>query len=45
LYFIFENTNTNSYILNYYKIDVYTRNSNTLHLASFDYLVKLNVFL
>lgn len=41
---ILEKSNLNSFVYNYYKLDVYSRNSNTLHLASFDYLVKLNVF-
>jgi len=41
----FEDSSLNSFVFNYYKLDVYSRNSNTLHLASFDYLVKLNIFL
>jgi len=44
-YFIFENFNLNSFVYNYYKLDVYSRNSSVLHLASYDYLVKLNVFI
>jgi hypothetical protein len=35
----------NSTVLNYYKIDVYSRNSRILSSAAFDYLVKLNIFL
>jgi len=42
---LIEDFNLNSFVYNYYKLDVYSRNSNTLHLASFDYLVKLNVFI
>lgn len=41
---IFENLCLDSFVLNYYKMDVYSRNSNILHSASFDYLVKLNTF-
>jgi len=41
---LLEDLNFNSLIYNYYKIDVYSRNSNSLHLASFDYLIKLNIF-
>lgn len=42
---LIEDLNSNSFVYNYYKLDVYSRNSNTLHLASFDYLIKLNIFL
>jgi len=35
----------NSNIFNYYKHDIYSLNSKTMHLASLDYLVKLKTFL
>lgn len=40
-----ENLNLNSFVLNYYKLDVYSRNSKILQNVSFDYLIKLNVFM
>lgn len=43
--FFYDNLNMQSFVLNYYKLDVYSRNSHTLHLASFDYLIKLNIFI
>jgi hypothetical protein len=44
-FFVFENFNLNSFVYNYYKLDIYSRNSSILHLASYDYLVKLNIFI
>lgn len=34
-----------SYIINYYKSDIYSKNSKNLTLASFEYLINLNVYL
>lgn len=44
-FYLIEDVNFNTVIYNYYKLDVYSRNSNILHLASFDYLIRLNIFL
>jgi hypothetical protein len=41
----FNDLTLSSTVLNYYKIDAYSRNSRILSSVAFDYLVKLNIFL
>jgi len=42
--FFFFNTIVGCFVYNYYKTDIYTRNSKIMHIASIEFLKQLNIF-